>query len=130
MERTNTSQRILLVDDEEAIRLLYQLELQEEGYTVKLAASAKDAFSILAKTTIDLVIMDIRMPGMDGIEAMQKIVGKGQNIPIIINSTYSHFKNNYLTWLAEDYVVKSPDLGELKNKIKSTLHYVQNDSIH
>lgn len=114
-------QKILVVDDEEPIRLLYQCELQEDGYIVELAANVKDAFGILEEDAIDLVIMDIKMPEMNGIDALQKIVGKKKDLPIIINSSYSHFQENYLTWIADGYVVKSPDLRELKGKIKNIL---------
>ena len=114
--------RVLVVDDEEPIRLLYQHELEEEGYAVEIASSAQEAFEILEKTTVDLVILDIKMPGMNGIEAMQKIVGKERNIPIIINSAYPHFKDSYMTWVAEEYVVKSSDLQELKDKIKQIIN--------
>ena len=114
--------RILVVDDEEPIRLLYKQELQEEGYAVEIASNAQDALDILEKTAVDLVILDIKMPGMNGIEAMQKMVGKERNIPIIINSAYPHFKDSYMTWVAEEYVVKSSNLQELKDKIKQIIN--------
>jgi len=114
--------KILVVDDEEAIRLLYQQELIEEGYEVFLAANALEALEIVDKEPIDLVILDIKMPGMNGIEAMQKMVGKKSKIPIIINSAYPHFKDSFLSWVADDYVVKSSNLQELKAKIKQQLN--------
>ena len=113
--------KILVVDDHEPICLLYQQELEEDGYEVATATNAKDAFNILDKDAIDLVIMDIKMPGMNGIEALQKIVGKERGIPVIINSCYHRFQENYLTWLADGYVMKSTDLGELKGTIKNIL---------
>jgi DNA-binding response OmpR family regulator len=130
MEATSISRKILVVDDEEPIRLLYQQELKDEGYAVETAANAQAAFDVLEKAAIDLVIMDIKMPGMNGIEAMQKIVGKGKNIPIIINSGYPHFKESYLTWIADEYVVKSADLQELKDKIKHTLLFSEYEGSH
>lgn len=124
MEQKDTEQRkkILVVDDEEPIRLLYQAELEEDGYSVEVAANAQEAFDILGKSSVDLVILDIKMPGMNGIEAMQKIVGKERNIPIIINSAYPHFKDSYMTWVAEEYVVKSSNLQELKDKIQQIIN--------
>jgi len=120
--KTEETRVILVVDDEEPIRLLYQQELEEEGYAVEVAANAQEAFDILDKTPVDLVILDIKMPGMNGIEAMQKIVGKNKNIPIIVNSAYPHFKDSYMTWVAEDYVVKSSNLQELKDKVKQIIN--------
>ena len=120
--KTEETRKILVVDDEEPIRLLYQQELEEEGYAVEVAANAQEAFDILDKTPVDLVILDIKMPGMNGIEAMHKIVGKNKNIPIIVNSAYPHFKDSYMTWVAEDYVVKSSNLQELKDKVKQIIN--------
>ncbi len=116
------AKKILVVDDEEPIRLLYQAELEEEGYSVEVAANAQEAFDVLDNTAVDLVILDIKMPGMNGIEAMQKIVGKERKIPIVINSAYPHFKDSYMTWVAEEYVVKSSNLQELKDKIRQIIH--------
>jgi len=113
--------RILVVDDEESIRRLYRLELEEDGYAVATAADAQQAFDILNRQSVDLVIMDIKMPGMNGIDALQKLVGIEKQVPVIINSGYAHFKESYITWLAEDYVVKSTDLSELKQTIRNVL---------
>ena len=61
---------ILVVDDDEAIRTLLQEELEEEGYKVMIATNARDALKMVAAEFLDLVILDIRMPGMDGLEAL------------------------------------------------------------
>lgn len=119
---TQIHKRILVVDDEEPIRILYQKELEEEGYEVLLASNALEALEITDRESLDLIVLDIKMPGMNGIEAMQKIVGKKHNIPIIINSAYPHFKESFMTWVAEEYVVKSSNLQELKDKIKQLLN--------
>lgn len=116
------TKKILIVDDEESIRILYEQELLEEGYQVFLASNAYEALAIVEKEPLDLIVLDIKMPGMDGIEVMQKIVGKKNNIPIIINSAYPHFKDSFMTWVAEEYVVKSSNLQELKEKIKQLLN--------
>ena len=123
MEQNNAqiSKKILIVDDEEPIRMLYKSELEEEGYHVILASNAQEALQIVESAAIDLIVLDIKMPGMNGIEAMQKIVAKKKNIPIIINSAYPHFKDSFMTWVAEEYVVKSSNLEELKDKIKHLL---------
>jgi CheY-like chemotaxis protein len=116
-----TPRKILVVDDEEPIRMLYKSELEEEGYQVTLASSAHEALGKVESESVDLIVLDIKMPGMNGIEAMQKIVGKKRNIPIIVNSAYPHFKESFMTWVAEEYVVKSSNLQELKAKIRQLL---------
>jgi Response regulator containing CheY-like receiver, AAA-type ATPase, and DNA-binding domains len=74
--------KILIVDDEESIRILYKQEFEEEGYEVLLAANAYEALEIVDKESLDIMVLDIKMPGMDGIEAMQKIVGKKTISPL------------------------------------------------
>ena len=115
---SQVAKKILVVDDEEPIRMLYKSELEEEGYQITLASTAVEALEKVESEPLDLIVLDIKMPGMNGIEAMQKIVGRKKNIPIIINSAYPHFKDSFMTWVAEEYVVKSSNLQELKDKIK------------
>jgi len=64
------------------------------------------------------VILDIRMPEMDGIEALGKILSRDKKIPIIIYTAYSNYKSNFMTWTADAYITKSSNLQELKDKIK------------
>jgi len=109
---------ILVVDDERNLSLLYEQELGEEGYRVIVANNAKDAIDQIEKTPPDLVVMDIRMPGMDGIEAMGRILSRNNQMPIILNSAYSSYKDNFMSWSADAYVVKSSDLTELKREIR------------
>jgi two-component system, response regulator, stage 0 sporulation protein F len=111
--------RILLVDDDDNICLLYKTEFEADGYEVVVANDGNHALGMLEAEDFDLVILDIRMPGMDGISALEKIAVKKRDLPVLINSAYSNYKDNFLTWLAEDYIIKSADLSELKAKIKS-----------
>ncbi len=113
--------KILVVDDEKNIRTLYETELGEEGYEVTTAASASEAYDLLDKEVFDIVILDIRMPEEDGISALEKMMVKRRDLPVLINSAYSSYKDNFLTWLAEDYIIKSADLSELKTKIAQIL---------
>ena len=112
---------LLIVDDEANQRRLYQEELSEEGYTIKLAENGKEALGIIAEMPPDLVVLDIRMPIMDGLEALGKIIGKERNIPVIIHSAYSSYKDDFISWAADDFVVKSADLTGLKKKIRELL---------
>ncbi len=61
------------------------------------------------------------MPKMEGIEAMGMILSKYKNIPIIINTAYSSYKDNFMSWIADAYIIKSSDLSELKDKIEELL---------
>lgn len=115
------SQRILVVDDETNIRLLYEKELSDEGYEVILAADAREALALLDTGKPDLVVLDIKMPGMDGIETLGQILSRNNSIPVILNSAYSSYKDSFLSWSADAYVIKSSDLTELKGRIRTIL---------
>ena len=113
---------ILVVDDDEAIRTLLQEELEEEGYKVLIATNARDALKMVAAEALDLVILDIRMPGMDGLEALPRILGIKEGLPVIMNTAYSQYQDSFMSWAADAYVVKSSDLTELKEKIKELVN--------
>jgi CheY-like chemotaxis protein len=117
------SQKILVVDDEESIRLLYQEEFEDEGYSVKAAASAEEALEIVPVFHPDLVIMDIKMPGMSGVEALIKIKEMDRSIPVILCSAYGEYKQDFATWASDAYVVKSSNLDELKKHVRSILSH-------
>jgi DNA-binding response OmpR family regulator len=113
--------KLLVVDDDKNLRLLYEQELTDEGHEVTLAGSGPEALEYLRTARPDLIILDISMPGMDGIEALGKILAKDKSMPVILNTAYSTYKDNFMTWSADAYVVKSGDLTELKAKIKDVL---------
>ena len=113
---------ILVVDDDEAIRTLLQEELEEEGYKVLIATNARDALKMVDAEPLDLVILDIRMPGMDGLEALPRILGIKEGLPVIMNTAYSQYQDSFMSWAADAYIVKSSDLSELKAKIKELIN--------
>jgi two-component system response regulator (stage 0 sporulation protein F) len=112
---------VLVADDEPSIRTLYQRELKREGFNVVLASSGQEAIDKAREAAPDLIIMDIRMPGMDGIEAMGRILEEKNELPIIINTAYSSYKDSFLSWAADAYLTKSSDLSELKQTIHAIL---------
>ena len=113
--------RILLVEDEKPLALLYQEELLEEGYEVTVVQDSETALAKLKTEEYDLLITDIRMPGRNGIDLITQVMGLRKAIPIIINSAYQSYKDDFMTWAADAYVVKSSSLAELKAKIKELL---------
>lgn len=114
--------KLLVVDDDENICLLYEEEFTEEGFEVEIAKNGKECIDKLKSFSPDLIIMDIRMPEMDGIEALGKVIAKEKDIPIILNSAYSSYKDDFRSWGADAYIVKSSDLTELKRKIAEILN--------
>ncbi len=112
---------ILVVEDDKNERLLYEQELRLEGYEILTAADGKEALEKVKEQLPDIIIMDINIPKMDGIETMGRILNKHKDIPIIIHTAYSSYKDNFMSWAADAFIVKSSDLTELKNKIKEMI---------
>jgi len=80
--------KILLVDDEESIHLLYREELEELGFEVHSAMSGEDALKILTTLKPNIIILDINMPGMNGIDVLRKIKEMDGSMPVILSSAY------------------------------------------
>lgn len=112
---------ILVVDDEESIRYLYREELEEEGYKVITAADGEEALRKVRKDDPDLITLDIRMPGMDGIEVLQRIREMNKDIPVIMSTAYGEYRNDFNVWASDAYIIKTANLGELKETIERLL---------
>ena len=113
--------KILVVDDEPGLRLLYSAELTDEGYQVVTAETCGEAAKALAEQQIDLVVLDIQIKKESGLEMLQQIVKERTGLPVILCSAYNCYKDDFASWLADAYVVKSSDLGELKNEVRRLL---------
>ncbi len=113
--------KILLVDDEEGIQLLYREEFEDEGYTVDSAYNGEEALDIFRKTPPDLVILDINMPGMNGIEVLRQMKEIKPDLPVILSSAYQEYKQDFGTWASEEYIVKSANMDELKAAVRKHL---------
>ncbi|HID97334.1 MAG TPA: response regulator [Thermodesulfobacteriaceae bacterium] len=113
--------KILVVDDEESIHLLYREELEEEGYTVISAMNGEDALNAFNSEQPDLIILDINMPGMDGIEVLRQMKESKPDVPVILSSAYPEYKQDLASWASDDYIVKSFNLDELKDSVRRHL---------
>jgi len=113
--------RVLIVEDDPNQRLLYQVELQRVGYDIVAAKDGREALDLVGQVEPDLVVMDIQTPGMGGIDAMMRMLARDHSLPVILNSAYASYKNNFQTWSAAAYVLKSSDLNALKKVIKKVL---------
>ncbi len=112
---------ILVVEDDKNQLFLYEQELSLEGYRIITAKDGLEAIKKVREQSPDLIVMDINMPKMNGIESMSKILSEQRKIPIIINTAYSIYKDNFMSWSADAYIIKSSDLSELKNKINELI---------
>ncbi len=127
--------RILVVDDEKEIADLIEIYLVSDGYKVLKADNAEEGLEILGKEDVHLVLLDIMMPGMNGLEMCKKI-RETNNIPIIMLSAKSTDLDKILGLGtgADDYVTKPFNPQELTARVKSQLRrYTQlnpNSSVH
>jgi DNA-binding response OmpR family regulator len=116
-----TTSKILVVEDEKSLRMLYKQDLEHDGYTVITAEDALAGLRALETEAPDLVVLDIRMPGVDGLDCMGRMLGHNPRVPIVLNTAYSSYEDNFLSWAADAYVIKSSDTGELRAKIREVL---------
>ncbi len=108
---------ILVVDDEASIRTLYREELEDAGYRVLCAEGGEDARRILGEGPVHLVVLDIKLRGESGLQILQEISRDRTDLPVVLSTAYSSFKDDFSSWLADAYVVKSGNLDELKAEV-------------
>jgi len=109
------SERILVVDDDAAIRRTFEQHLTEQGYSVATAASAEKALSLLPDVEPVLIIADIRMPGMDGIELLGHVRSSTDAVDVLIMTAHEDMETAVAAMKAGayDYLVKPLDLDEI-----------------
>jgi DNA-binding response OmpR family regulator len=114
--------KVLVVDDEKHIRMLYQEELEGEGYQVVTSDGEEDILELLARVKPEVVVLDIKLgPNRSGLDLLQEIRGQDQALPVILSTAYDSFQHDLKSIAADYYVVKSVDLGELKGKVALAL---------
>jgi two-component system response regulator PilR (NtrC family) len=119
--------RILVVDDEESMRKLLEIALGKEGYRLTLAESGKKATEIFDKSSYDLVISDIKMPDMSGVDVLRHIKETDPSVPVIMVTAYASAETavEALRLGAYDYLTKPFKLEELKANIRNALEKVR-----
>lgn len=116
------NEKLLIVDSDESIRKVLATRLTTLGYKVLTASNGKDALHIFDKEDLDMVILDIVLPKLDGYEICQKLRRKSQ-IPIIILSSLNSMSDRILGLElgADDYIIKPFSPKELEVRIRSLL---------
>ncbi|MEE9180466.1 MAG: response regulator, partial [Vicinamibacteria bacterium] len=119
--------RILVVDDETSMRQLLEITLRKEGYRVTMAESGQKAVEALSKAAYDLVISDIKMPDMSGVEVLRVVKQSAPETPVIMITAYSSAETavEALRLGAYDYIAKPFKIDELKVTIKNALEKQQ-----
>ncbi|HHT9126356.1 MAG TPA: sigma-54-dependent transcriptional regulator [Candidatus Brocadiia bacterium] len=114
---------ILIVDDERELRNLFKKTLTEEGYNVLVAENGKEAIDVVKKDAPDLVLLDIIMPVMGGIDALRRLKAIRHGLPVVILTGYGTIESARTAMMldADDYITKPFHLDYLKKVIKDAL---------
>jgi len=120
-----TTARILVVDDEPPIRRFLRTALTAQDYRVEEAGDGEAALDFLARNPVDLVILDLGLPGMDGLEVVRRLRAQGSVTPIIILSSRDDEAGKVaaLDLGADDYVAKPFGMEELAARIRAALRH-------
>ena len=123
--------KVLVVDDELEIRDLLSKFLTEEGYEVIVASNGEEAIELAKRENPQVILLDIMMPGMDGIETCKRLKAeeKTRFIPIIMMTAYTNKKPDAIEAGAEDFVTKPFHLAELSFRVQSIrrVRYLTNE---
>lgn len=114
---------ILHVEDEGSVRLLYREVFEELGHQVIAATTAEEALRMLRGSQPDVIILDLKMPGMGGrafLDKFQRLKLK-LKIPVVISTAYPYFEGDSAALMADAFVVKSGDMAELVEKVNQLL---------
>lgn len=116
------AQKILVIDDEKHVRMLYQEELQNEGYEVAVSDGQEPVIEVVAREKPAILILDIKLgPDVSGLNLLQTLRGPYQDLPVILSTAYDSFQYDLKSIAADFYVVKSVDLTELKSRVKEAM---------
>ncbi len=120
------SPRILLVDDEQPIQTLLSFPLQRDGYDVVTVADGRDALARFGEQHFDLVVLDLMLPKMDGLEVCRRLrsqAGNGKTVPIIMLTARSEEIDKVLGLElgADDYITKPFSVREFRSRVKAAL---------
>jgi DNA-binding response OmpR family regulator len=118
----DSKKKILLVEDERSLCMLYEEEFCDEGFEVAAVRSGEEALKSLDEYIPDLIILDIVLPGINGLETLAQIRERKDGIPrVILHTSHTKYRFDPKSRMADAYIMKSADLTELKGKSKELL---------
>ena len=122
--------KILIVDDEPAVRESLRRALELESYEIELAENGREALDLLAASGQDAVILDVLMPGLDGLEVCRRIRRAGNRVPVLMLTARDEVENRVagLDAGADDYVTKPFALEELLARVRALLRRTTEDT--
>jgi len=120
---SNGKRHILVVEDDPSITLGLQMNLEAEGYEVSIAVDGEDGLARAVASNVDLVILDVMLPKMNGLEVVKAIRSQGNHVPVVMLSARGAEMDKVLGLElgAEDYITKPFSLAELLARVKAVL---------
>lgn len=114
--------KVLIVEDEQSIRNFISMVLNANGYDTIIVGSGEEALTMIASHCPDLIVLDLGLPDMDGMEVL-KSVRKWSNLPVVVVSArnHEHDKVDALDYGADDYLVKPFGVMEMVSRVKAVL---------
>jgi len=121
----STQLRVLVIDDEPPIRRFLRTSLSAQGYSILEAEDGESGLAMLSRNAIDIVVLDLGLPGIDGLEVLKRLREGGSSIPVIVLSSRDDEKGKVaaLDLGADDYVTKPFGMEELLARIRAAMRH-------
>ena len=121
----STQLRVLVIDDEPPIRRFLRTSLSAQGYAILEAEDGESGLAMLSRNAIDIVVLDLGLPGIDGLEVLKRLREGGSSIPVIVLSSRDDEKGKVaaLDLGADDYVTKPFGMEELLARIRAAMRH-------
>lgn len=112
---------VLLIDGDPVWRSFCERELRREGFHVRTARTGTEGLEATLADPPDAVILEVRLAGIDGLDLMARILDRFPGMPVILNTTCAAYRDNFLSWSADAYLIKSVDTRELVDTVRAAL---------
>ncbi|MCG3119369.1 MAG: Virulence transcriptional regulatory protein PhoP [bacterium] len=110
--------RVLLVENDANLNLLYRVRLKQAGYEVSAVDTGVKALAVVLHERIDVVLMDLALPDYDGLQLLDRIISYNPLLPVIIHTDHEFWSEDFRSWGAAAYVLKSPDFSKLLSTLR------------
>jgi len=110
---------VMVVENDRFQRLLLTEEFEHEGHEVVAVPGGEEALEAMAARRPDAVVLEVRLPGMDGLALMERLVAIDERLPVVIHTASDGLQDHVLAWAADAYLLKQSDLGELTATVRA-----------